>query len=838
MKATPLAALLTLGAAAWLVSQPAAPERPGPRSDGSTLLVSGWSLRPAGRQLPLSTFPMASVVTPDGKFLVVMQAGYAKPTLTSFALPDLTRVDEEQVDDAWLGLTFAPDRSGNLYVSGGSRSEVREFQVDATGHIVAGRRFPIVAPDKRVWQDFAGDVQLSPDGRLIYVAMLYRNEIAVINPQSGMVIERWKTGARPYRILFHPDGKSFFVTSWSDGSLYHHDANTGAQLWKMPLGHGLMDLAWRDKKTAVDAGEEEEDRNASKQEFPYAARLFVAAGSSNNVHVVGLTDAKTPRKIETLNVALTAAQPAGMTPSSLALSPDQDRLYVVCSDANAIAVADVSKSRTRVMGFVPTGWYPIAARALRDGRLLAFNGRGAQSYPNPLGPNPSRRAAPSHQGNLSVEYVGAIQKGSVSIIEAFDEEKLAQHTATVFANSPYRDTLLEDARVPASSVIPTRPGAPTPIKYVVYIIKENRTYDQVLGDLEIGNGDPSLTLFGENISPNHHQLARDFVLLDNFYVNADVSADGHNWSTAAIAPPYVQRMWPNSYGGRRSHYDYEGGEPAAIPAAGYIWNNALQKGLTVRNYGWWAVNIDPAPKEGRQIKSVHDAQLAKVTCMEYRNFDMDYPDVERIKPFLREVAEFDKKGEFPQLVLLKIPNDHTSGAAAGKPSALSQMADNDVAFGQAVEALTRTKFWPRMAIFVLEDDAQNGPDHVDSHRAPAYILSPYTRGRGIDSTMYNTTSMLRTIELILGLRPMTWFDAAARPMFASFNEKPDPRPWNALPNRYPLDRRNPANTALAARSARLDFSEADRIDDLELNEILWQAIKGGESPVPVRAFQR
>jgi hypothetical protein len=295
-------------------------------------------------------------------------------------------------------------------------------------------------------------------------------------------------------------------------------------------------------------------------------------------------------------------------------------------------------------------------------------------------------------------------------------------------------------------------------------------------------------------------------------------------------------MWPNSYGARRRHYDYEGGEPAALPPAGYIWTNAAQKGISMRNYGWWATNITPAPAQGPQIQTVRDPVLATVTCMDYRNFDLDYPDLDRAKVFLRELAEFETKGEFPQLVFLKIPNDHTSGTAAGKIHPLSANADNDAALGQVIEGLTKSRFWPSMAVFVLEDDAQNGPDHVDSHRSPAFLLSPYTRGRGIDSSMYNTTSVLRTIEILLGLRPMTHFDAAARPMFAAFRKEPDLTPYVAEKPRISLTQRNPATSATAARSARLDFSDADRIDDDELNDILWRAIRKTEPPAPVRSF--
>jgi hypothetical protein len=358
----------------------------------------------------------------------------------------------------------------------------------------------------------------------------------------------------------------------------------------------------------------------------------------------------------------------------------------------------------------------------------------------------------------------------------------------------------------------------------------------VLGDLEKGNGDPSLQLFDEKSAPNHRKLAREFVLFDNFYVNADVSADGHNWSTAAIASDYVQKLWPNSYASRRKLNDYVGQEPTTYPPAGYIWTNASAAGVSMRNYGWWVENRPkPAPGES-QIASVRDPILTKVTNMNFRGFDLEYLDVDRVKYFLEDLKEFEKSGSMPKLMFIRIGNDHTSGTTPGRVAPLSAMADNDYALGMIVEAVSRSKFWPKTAMFVLEDDAQNGPDHVDSHRAPAYVLSPYTRRGIVDSSMYNTTSMLRTMELILGLRPMTHFDAAARPMWAAFSNKPDTTPYEAVKPQVPLGERNPAASPTAARSMRLDFSEADRIDDDELNEILWRAIRKTEPPAPTRSW--
>jgi hypothetical protein len=367
-------------------------------------------------------------------------------------------------------------------------------------------------------------------------------------------------------------------------------------------------------------------------------------------------------------------------------------------------------------------------------------------------------------------------------------------------------------------------------------VKENRTYDQVFGALKPGNGDPNLTLFGEDVTPNHHKLAREFVLLDNFYVNSDVSADGHNWSTAAIAPDYVQKMWPNSYGGRRRLYDYEGTEPTALPPSGYLWTHAAAAGVTMRNYGYFVNNQTPPRGDGVQVASVRDAILSRVTNFRYRGFDLDYLDIDRAKVFLEDLAEFEKTGQMPRLLLVRLGNDHTSGTTPGKYAPRAAVADNDYALGMIVEGVSKSRFWPATAIFVLEDDAQNGPDHVDSHRSPAFVISPYARRRVVDSTMYNTTSMLRTMELILGLWPMTHFDAGARPMAPAFQAKADPTPYTAEKPRVSLDERNPALSATSARSQALDFSREDAIDDDELNDILWRALRSDPPPPPVRSY--
>ena len=821
MKFVSVGALLAL--AILVSSQTVPPERVGPVAGGGFLLNSGWRLRPAGKQVPLSTLPMATALSRDGKYLLVLNGGFQPPSISVLDTAAAAETSRVPVADGWLGLTFSP-KGDRLYVGGGSQAAVFEFSF-SDGKLAPARTFPVVPADQRSARDFIGDVAFDPAGRLLYAADLFHDSVVIINPQTGIVIERFPTGRRPYRILFHPDGKSLFVSSWTDGAVYHHEAEKGTLITKIRLGAHPTDMVWL---PGTPPSDEKPD---------WVARLFVAAANTNNVYVVGVTEANELQQIETINVAMTPWQPAGMTPSALGLSRDGKHLFVACSDVNAVAMADVSGLRADPMGFIPAGWYPTAVRVLPDNRIVVLNGRGLQSYPNAQnGPNPTK--APEAEGapNVFPAYTPRIQTGTASFIDAPDAEQLARYSRTVLENSPYRDALLEDAGTGLKNPIPARPGDPSPIAHVVYIVKENRTYDQILGDVKTGNGDPSLVLFGEEVTPNHHKLAREFVLLDNFYVNSDVSADGHNWSTAAIASDYVEKMWPNSYGRRRRLYDYEGQEPTAIPPSGYLWTQAAAAGISMRNYGYFIANRPLASvTDGVQVQGVRDPILNRVTNVRYRAFDLDYPDVERAKVFLADLAEFEKSGQMPQLILLRLPNDHTSGTAPGKIAPLSSVADNDSALGMIVEGISKSSFWPKTAIFVLEDDAQNGPDHVDSHRSPAFVISPYVRRGAVDGTMYNTTSVLRTMELILGLRPMTVFDAGARPMAPAFQPAPDMRPYTAEAPRIPLDRRNPAAAPASARSARLDFDEEDRNDDDEMNDILWLAVRGEHAPAPVRS---
>jgi YVTN family beta-propeller protein len=810
-------------------AQDAPKQQVGPLPGGGFLLNSGWTIRPAGQQVPVDTFPMSTAVSRDGRYLLVLNGGYNPPSISVIDIAAKKEIGRTELPDAWLGLTVASGK-GLIYVGGGTSGKVFELALDAaTGVLTRNREFAAVKDLKNKGNSLIGDVELSPDGAVLYAADLYGDSVAVINVQTGKLIDRWKTGRRPYRVLLSPGGKQVLVSAWGDGSVYQHNAMNGSELGRTRIGPHPTDMLWINRPAPSAQGESS-----------YRARLFVAAGNTNNVYSLGVTEDGQLTPLETINVSMTPMHPLGMTPSALATDERGSRLYVVCSDANAVAVAEIASARTKLLGFIPTGWYPTAVRSLGTDQLVIVNGKGLGSRPNPHGPNPTLRPAIFHKGPIApptVEYVAHIQTGTVGFLPVPGGEELSQYTRTVLENSPYRDEMVYGPITDEQEGYFSRTqGHESPIKHVIYIIKENRTYDQVLGDMPKGNGDKSLNLFGEKITPNLHELARQFVLYDNFYENADVSAEGHNWASAAIAPDYTVKLWPNNYAHRSKVYDFEGGEPANTPPAGYLWDNALQSGLTVRDYGEWVTDLPlDDVTGGRQIKATRDPMLAQNTDMNFRGFDLEYRDVDRAKEFIREWKQFDDRGQAPQLIILRLGTDHTEGTRVGAWTPFAYVADNDHAVGMVVDAVSHSKLWGSTAIFAIEDDAQNGPDHVDSHRAPVWVISPYTRRGAVDSTMYNQTSVLRTIEGILGLRPMTHFDAAARPMFGSFRRDADIQPYTAIAPKVSVNDRNTAKAPGADESAKMDFSDADLVDDDDLNAVLWRAIKHSTPPAPVRS---
>jgi DNA-binding beta-propeller fold protein YncE len=778
---------VTLLAAAAAFAQPVLPESVGPTADGGFALNSLWTIKPAGRQVPLDTLPINSQLSPDGRFLVVLHSGFNKPSVRVLSTDNFIVVDELALEGAWLGLCFAPGGE-TLYVSGGATADVYEIGF-SDGKLTPKRKFSTVERgEQKTPNDFVGDVQVSPDGRLVYVAALFRDEVLVINPQSGWVVERFKTPRRPYRIQFHPGGQSFFVTSWAEGSIHQLNAADGAEEFMLRLGLQPMDMVWSDKPLTLEEDEEPPT---------WKARLFVTTANTNVVHVLAVSDGHSIRQIESIKLSPWPRQPLGITPSALALSKDHKRLYVVCSNANTVAAIDVSGVKSRLLGLVPTGWYPTAASALDDGRLVVLNGKGSGSKPNAANaPNPLTDAMAPNRATPSPGFAGMSQTGTASVIDVADPAALFQFTKETLALSPYVDQrMIGFPEIPEGNPIPPGAAVPdemrSPIQHVLYIVKGGRSYDQVFGDLGKGNGEPSATIFGEDVAPNHRKLARDFVLFDNFYTNGDVSVDGRFWATASLAPAFIERLWPAVYSGRLEHYQFNHYELAAVPPTGFIWNQVAQAGLAIRNFGFAVRNVDQVGADGRHVASVIDPSLGPLTDRNFRGVDLDYPDTERAKAFLAALSYMESSGKMPELMVMQLANDQTSGTTPGKISARSAVADNDAALGQIVEACTKTQFWPRMAIFVVEMDSSGGGDHVDAHRSLVLAVSPYTRRGVVDSTFYNNASVLRTIELILGLNPMTVFDAAAPPLWAAFGNEPDPQSWESVEPKVSLTEKNP-----------------------------------------------
>ncbi|MDQ2712235.1 MAG: beta-propeller fold lactonase family protein [Acidobacteriota bacterium] len=709
-------------------AQDAAQERPGPLADGGFLLNSGWKIHAAGQEVPIGTFPMRSALSNDGKYLLALNGGIEPPSISVIDIAARKEVGRTVLPDAWLGLAVAP--TGDLvYVGGGSTGKVFELTLDSKGSLTRTREFSAAAT-KAAGSPFVGDVTLSPDGRVLYAADLYGDTINNINLQSGKTVDHWKTGRRPYRILVSPNGAQLLISSLADGMVYEHGSTSGILTTKLRVGSHPTDMLWLDKPVPTENGGTN-----------YPARLFVAAANSNNVFSFGITADGQFTTLDTINVAMTPMHPLGMTPSALAVDRQGTRLYVVCSDANLIAVADLSTPHPGVLGMIPTGRYPTAVQAVTDDQLAVVNGK------TPDGKYPEERGA--------VEFLAS----------PATPDDLRAMTETALDNSPYRDQMIYGAVADETEAYFAKTQEhPSPIQHVIYVIKGSQTYDSVLGDLAKGNSDKSLVRFGESITPNLHKLAREFVLYDNFYSNGDAVADGQNWATAAIAPDYTAKLWASAQAGRSKISDFEGGEPANTPPAGYLWSNALQAGLTVRDFGEWTSDsqIDPS--------------LANHTDRNFGGVDPNRKDTDRANEFIREWKSFDANGQAPQLSIVRLSNDEAPHGAA--PIQVS-VIDNDNAIGLLAEAVSQSKLWPSTAIFIIQA-APNGLDHIDSHRTPTWVISPFTRRGSVDSTMYNQVGVLRTIELILGLRPMTHFDAGARPLFGSFSSRTDNTPFSAV----------------------------------------------------------
>jgi DNA-binding beta-propeller fold protein YncE len=800
--------VLTVPAGRVVVAQqkaPARPQWPGSLGQGVTLLPNGWTLAPAGQHMTLGPLPLAMVQSPDGRYLIVSNDGGSRPSLTVVDLKTFQVKQTANVDFAWLGLAWHPTER-RLYSSAGAQNAINELSF-ARDRLTVGGAYPLGRPQSVATEhSFVGGVAVSPDANWLYAAEVLGKALAVVDLKKGRVRQTIDLPAEAYTVLPSPDGKILYVSLWGGAKVLLFDAVTLAAAGEVVVGEHPNAMV-----LSKDGG-----------------RLFVACANTNAVWVVD-TASRVAR--EQISVSLFPNAPAGSTPNALDLSADGHTLLVANADNNAVAVVDVSKpDASLVQGFIPTGWYPTAVMFdRRDGRqIFILSGKGLTSSANPRGPQPGA-------GYAEGQYSGSMLAGALSVVPTPDAATLKTLTRRVYDNTPYSDAVkLAPAGVPAGSPIPRKVGDASPIKYVFYVIRENRTYDQVLGDLEKGNGDPSLAILGEQVTPNAHALAREFVLFDNFYVNAEVSFDGHAFSMGAYATDIVQKMWPPNYSGKGGLYLTEGGWETrtkygniSAPAEGWLWDFATRAGVSVRSYG----EFGDWEKPGQTVKAQAPG-LEGLMHPSYPPWDLSVPDTQRADIWLKEFREFEASGNLPRLSIIKLPNDHTSGTSPGAFTPRSMVADNDLALGRIVEAITKSRYWKESAIFVLEDDAQNGPDHVDCHRSPAFVISPFVKRQSVDSTMYSTVGMLRTMELILGLPPMSQYDAAATPMFNAFQATAVLTGYTVRPARVPIDERNDPRAPGAQASLAMDFSEVDRAPELELNEIIWKSIRGANAMMP------
>jgi DNA-binding beta-propeller fold protein YncE len=761
----------------------------------STRLPTGAWLDPAGRSFDVGNMPLGIVLAPEGNHFILSLNGWREQgvQVVERATGRVTQTLKQPA--AFLGLSFSPDGQ-TLYASGGNEDTVFRYSWrDGKATLVD----QIQLAEKKLHQDgtrYPAGLVVSRDGRYLYVAENLADTVAVVEVASKRIVQRLKTGHYPYAVTMSNDG-IVYVSAWGGDSVSVFQAK----------GDALTEAA------KIIVGRHPSALTLNKQ----GTRLFVACASADRVVVVDTTKR---RVIKQLEDSPPAGPREGSTPDALALAPDGARLFVAEADNNAVAVFDLSSAtagattrhaKDALAGRIPVGWYPTGLAASAES-LWVLNGKGRGTAANP-----DRRNPKTYAEGPGASYVLGQLNGTITELPLRADAAGLQHwTARVGELNSWGK-----AR--------TKPAYP-PFKHVIYIIKENRTYDQIFGDLKAGDGDPSLLFFPQAVTPNHRALAERFGLFDRFFVNAEVSAQGHQWSTSAYSTDYTEKVTPLTYSHRRRDPDDEG--EVDEPINGYLWDAALKKGISLRNYGEFALPVAAGGRPGmppryRAVKSA----LAPHTNPDYPSFDMAISDQRRVEVWLKEFQEFVSKGTLPQLEIIHLPCDHTSGAHPGRRTPSAYVADNDLALGRMIEALSKTAFWKETVVFVLEDDAQDGPDHVDSHRSVLMVVSPYNRA-GTVHRFVNTTDVIATMEEILGLEPLSQFDYYGRPLREIFAAEADLRPYEALTPAQSLTEMNAPRGRNATASLRLDFSKEDRADMALFNRVLWRAIKGEDVPYP------
>ncbi|MBO0723219.1 MAG: bifunctional YncE family protein/alkaline phosphatase family protein, partial [Blastocatellia bacterium] len=756
-------------------------------------------------------------VAPDGKVVISMNSGFLPHGLDVFDARTHKQLQHIKLTAAWLGMAWSSD-GRTLFVSGGNASgtvskndpiaPIYSFSY-ANGLLSnepTGRFVETIDPKQVFW---SGIAYLHEKHRLYAANRGFGDrpsDVVVFDTETHKIVTRVPVEISPYQVVLSADGKRLFVSNWSSGSVSVIDTGANQVLRTLYVGMNPNDM-----KLASDG------------------RLFVACSNNSSVYVI---DTHTLQVIERLSTTLTPLAPEGSTPNALAIDNSRHLLYIANADNNSIAVANIGNHKhSTVIGFIPTGWYPSALVLLdHGGTLYIGNAKGESGHPDPLGPHspltekdipysefaPSAPNSPFMSGIFSLGKGGVhtVQTSSIEVLSLTDiNSKLPSWTQQVVKNTPYQDSLLAEALKPSEpSIIPQSVGEASPIKHIIYIIKENRTYDQVFGDLPNSNGDARLTIFGEKVTPNQHALAKEYVILDNLYCDGEVSQDGHSWSTAAYATDFNEKQWPARYANiSRGEYLAQAG----IPAGGFIWDLARRKGLTYRIYEEMTTSTWHG-KTWEATPAPHMDGLYGHFSKEFAG-DIAVRDTEKVKIVLREFEEWvknydspDPEKRLPNLIVMRMLEDHTVGTRPGWNTPTAMVADNDYAIGQLVDAVSHSRYWPNTAFFIIEDDAQDGSDHVDARRTVGLVISPYVKRGLVDSTLYTTTSMLRSMELLLGLPPMSQYDAAAMPMFASFGTTPVVTPFNIIAPLVDVNEKNTKDSVDARESSRMDFSGVDR----------------------------
>jgi len=780
-------------------------------------LPTGRYLDPAVHSTRLAgSFPLGIALSANRTRAAILLSGYLTQGVQ--LLDRTTGATQTLVQPAaFIGVAISPD-GRTVYASGGNEDAIYRYDWSGT---TATLRDRIVLAERKKDEGgtrYPAGVALSPDGRWLYAAENLGDSLAVIDLATARVVARYPAGRYPYGVVVSRAG-DVYVSAWGASTVAAFSAN----------GDGTLRA-----RTSFNAGRHPSAMVLNADD----SRLYVASASTDRVVAI---DTRTGEAVAELRDAPPAGPGEGSTPNALALSADGSRLFVAEADNNAIAVFELS-ARTRgngappggarrdsLSGRIPTDWYPTALASVGGDSLLVLSAKGGPPEANPglYGPDGKEVSSQYTLGQLFGTIAAIVPPAAASPVLAGYSRRVA--AANLWDVQP---------RIAA--------GYP-PIRHVIYIIKENRTYDQVFGDVAEGDGDSSLLFFPRTVSPNHHALAERFGLFDRFFVNAEVSADGHNWSTAAYATDYLEKTVQSNYSDRGRNYDYEGTNRSDFdwartgdsipeddvnePANGYLWDLAQRAKISFRNYGEFVIGVRPVadgPVESyRGLKPF----LIPNTNPKFPGFDLNIQDQHRADVWIAELGEFVKRGEMPTLEIMRLPNDHTEGARAGRPTPRAHFADNDLALGRVVEALSRTPFWSSTVVFVLEDDAQAGPDHVDSHRSPLLVISPWARP-GVHRRWANTTDVIATIAELLHLGSLSQFDHYGEPLRDIWRDSPDPRPYTALVPAVSLDERTPARGVGTRQSSRFDFSAEDRIDDAQFNRVLWAAIKGERVPYP------